>query len=125
MAFTPEAVRHSKWGPPGRVLGPVGVAPMVDVEDDHGAALLVDAVTDAVLAPPCPPQAFERCSERSTYRARSLTKRSDDELPRCKGGSGRERLRERAAGTGRESDAVGRLVSRFSRHGARAAGASP
>ena len=53
MAFTSEAVRHSKWEPTGRVLGPVRVAPMVDVEDDHGAALLVDAVADAVLATLC------------------------------------------------------------------------
>jgi hypothetical protein len=98
---------------------------MVDVEDDHGAVFLVDAVTDSILAPPCPPQPFERWSERSTHRAWSLTQRPLDELPRCERCSGRERLRERTPRARREGDAVGRLVRGFSRHGARADGARP
>jgi hypothetical protein len=98
---------------------------MVDVEDEHGAVLLVDAVTDAVLAPPCPPQTLERCTQWSTYRAGPLTKGSLDELPRCKGCSGRERLRESTPRARRESDAVMRWVRGFSRHGARAARARP
>jgi hypothetical protein len=129
MAFTPLTSGDLRdVETTAQVSCPVRVSPMVDVEDDHGAVFLVDAVTDAILAPPCPPQPFERCSERSTHCAWSLTQRPLYELPRCdgcSGRSGRERLRERTPRARREGDAVGRLVWGFSRHGARADGARP
>ena len=53
MAFTPL----TSGDPPDvettvQVSRPVRVSPMVDVEDDHGAAPLVDAVTDALTQLP-------------------------------------------------------------------------
>jgi hypothetical protein len=54
---------------------------MVDVEDDHDAVLLVDAITHPILTSTCPPQPFERLPQRSTNHPWSLTQRPADELP--------------------------------------------
>ena len=127
MAFTPPLTSRDMRDveTTAHVLRPVRVPPMVDVEDDHGSILLVDAVPDAVLTSPCSPQSFERCSEGSTHCARPSTQRALDELPCCEGCSGRKRLRERTPRARREGDAVGRLVWGFSSHGARADDARP
>jgi hypothetical protein len=43
--------------------GSVGVASVVNVENNDSALLLVDAVPHAVLTPASPPHAFEGCPQ--------------------------------------------------------------
>ena len=90
MAFTPPLTSRDMRDveTTAHVLRPVRVPPMVDVEDDHGSILLVDAVPDAVLTSPCSPQSFERCSEGSTHCARSLTQWALDDSHAAKAPAG-------------------------------------
>jgi len=91
MAFTPLTSRDMRdVETTAQVLRPVRVPPMVDIEDDDGSSLLVDAVPDAVLTSPRSPQSFEGCSEGSAHCARPSTQRALDELPCCEGCRGRK-----------------------------------
>ena len=108
-----------------RMLGPVSVSAVIDVEDDHALVRVVDAVADSVLAAAGAPQPFERRAQRNPDDARSFAERPPDELPRSKGRGGRKRLSERSACPRREDYGVREVIRRFSRHGARAAGVRP
>ena len=108
-----------------RMLRPVGVSAVVDVEDDHAMVRVVDAVADSVLAAAGAPQPFERRAQRNPDDARSFAERPADELPGRKGRGGRKGLSERSACPRREDYGVREVIRRFSRHGARAAGVRP
>jgi hypothetical protein len=53
---------------------------VVDVEHVDGAGLVVDPVTDAVLAPTGPPLPLKGLAQRRTHSARALRQRPEDEL---------------------------------------------
>ena len=65
---------------------------MVDIQDVDLALLLVDAISDAVLATSRAPQAFERSTKRRTYAAWLYQQGSVAELPGREGCRGRKVL---------------------------------
>ena len=58
----------------------VGVATVVDVEHVDGPCLLVDSVTNPVLAAASPPLPFEGFSQRCSDSGGVLRERAEDEL---------------------------------------------
>ena len=58
---------------------------MVDVEDVDGAGLVVDAVSDAVLAATGPPLPFEGFAKRRSDSAGVVGERAEYELGACSG----------------------------------------
>lgn len=79
----------------GFASAPIGVAPVVNVEDMDLAAFVVDAVTDAVLATSRAPQAVKRGLKRRSHTPRLPQQRTADELPRGEGSDRRQALAQR------------------------------
>jgi len=93
-----------------RISGSVGVSAVVDVEDDHAAVRVVDAVADSVLAAAGAPQPFEGRPQRNPDDARSSTEWPADELPRREGRGRRKRLGECSTRPRCEDDGVRGIV---------------
>jgi len=64
----------------------IGILPMINVQDMDFASLIVNAISDPVLAASCPPQAFKRGLERCADATRLPPQWSVDELPRSERG---------------------------------------
>src|SRR5664279_5029028 len=69
--------------PRSLISGSIGIATVVDVEYVDNLFGLVDAVPDAVHAPPSPPLPNERRAKRAPYPVRVVGQLAEDELDAC------------------------------------------
>jgi hypothetical protein len=66
-----------------RSATPVDVGSVIDPQDGHRAAIVVDLVDDPVRAPPSRPQAGELPLEGMSNPPRVVDERTDQELDDC------------------------------------------
>ena len=89
----------------------VGVASVIDVEDDDPVVVLVDSIPDPVLPPAGPPHALERSPQRHADGVRSRQQRPGDELPGGEGCRWGQPVGEGASGGWGQDQVVGVVVT--------------